>query len=97
MCIRDRLYHMYRFFDNLPNVYCPGLIDSLKLAKLLFKEAKLTLREKIKWYRYNMAIRKVYAKAIQDFLQFVELGDEALDKQHELLCGMPPIAPVKHS
>lgn len=91
------LYHMYRFFDNLPNVYCPGLIDSLKLAKLLFKEAKLTLREKIKWYRYNMAIRKVYAKAIQDFLQFVELGDEALDKQHELLCGMPPIAPVKHS
>jgi len=90
------LYHMYRFFGNVPDTYKPGLIDTLKLAKLLLKEAKLSLAEKIKWFRYNQELRAVYAKVIADFLKIVKQGDDALDKQHELLCGAPPVAPAKY-
>lgn len=90
------LYHMYRFFGNLPETYRPGFIDTLKLAKLLLNEAKLSFAEKIKWFRYNQQLRAVYAKVIADFLKIVKQGDEALDKQHELLCGVPPVAPAKY-
>lgn len=90
------LYHMYRFFGNLPEIYSPGFIDTLKLVKLLLNEAKLSFAEKIKWFRYNQKLRAVYAKVIADFLKIVKQGDEALDKQHELLCGVPPVAPAKY-
>ncbi len=89
------LYHMYRFFGNLPDVYKPSVVDTLRLVKLLLNEAKLSFGEKIKWFRYNQELRVVYAKVIADFLKIVKQGDEALDKQHELLCGVPPVAPAK--
>jgi len=89
------LYHMYRFFGNLPETYQPGLIDTLRLVKLLFNEAKLSSAEKIKWFRYNQKLRAVYAKTIADFLNIVKQGEDVLDKQHELLCGVPPVAPEK--
>lgn len=89
------LYHMYRFFGNLPETYQPGLIDTLRLVKLLFNEAKLSSAEKIKWFRYNQKLRAVYAKTIADFLNIVKQGEDVLDKQHELLCGVPPVAPAK--
>eukprot|EP01012_Entosiphon_sulcatum_P054517 TRINITY_DN75373_c0_g1_i1.p1 TRINITY_DN75373_c0_g1~~TRINITY_DN75373_c0_g1_i1.p1 ORF type:complete len:195 (+),score=23.59 TRINITY_DN75373_c0_g1_i1:45-587(+) len=90
------LYHMYRFFGNLPQAYNPGIKDALRLAKLLIKEGQLNITEKIKWFRYNQELRAVYAKVITDFLKIVKEGDVALDKQHELLCGVPPVAPAKY-
>lgn len=88
------LYHMYKFFGYLPEAYTPSFTDMLRLAKQLLAEKQLSVAEKYKWFRYNVSIRKRLSIAINDFLSVAKKGDKVLDKEHEELCGVPPVAPA---
>ena len=84
-------YHFHKFFGYKPAPGGPSFMNNLRMAKTLVKENKISWTEKLKWWKYNMAINKASNKVVAVFNEAVEKGEAELDRMHQQLCGKPPI------
>lgn len=88
------LYHMYKFFGVKYNVHNYKIMDYLRLVNLLRKAEKLSLSDKVKWFKYNLDLHKGLVAASKAINEAIEKGEEFMDEEHKRLCGKPPI-PLK--
>lgn len=85
------MYHMYKFFGIVYDIPKTRIIDYLRLVNLLRKAEGISMTGKIKWWKYNMELKRGREKAILAVRAAIERGDDFFDKQHQEICGRPPI------
>lgn len=84
-------YHCYKFFGLVYDRPRFTTTRYLRLAKLLLKAEGVSLAEKLKWWKYNIATMNGRIKANDAVRNAIAKGDEYFDKEHQELCGKPPI------
>ena len=92
------MYMRYRHFGfTYPKVKGKKNIrKELGKLKLILLAQPMSIREKIKWIRYNKVQEVAYKEAVARFHDALATGEEELDKVHQELCGKPPI-PLKQA
>lgn len=88
------LYFRYRHFGFLQERPSYNLRTKLSTLKTLFWRTRLSFSERLRWWKYNIEIRRAQAKAYDILVNALTKGEEELDKVHTTICGAPPI-PVK--
>jgi rhamnosyltransferase len=87
------MYFRYRHFGFLYEKPAISLLNRLRLLKVLVKNLGIN-SSVFKWYRYNVLNHKAAKDAHTLFMKSLAAGEEELDRQHQQLCGTPPI-PLK--
>ena len=88
------LYFRYKHFGYITPLPSGGMLQKVRLAKMIFLKKELTIREKIAWWKYNLVQQRAIYDAIKVFKQALQVSEKNLDAVHEQWCGKPPI-PVK--
>lgn len=88
------MYHLYKFFDLIPEMPNYDIMSNLRLINVIRKAEGIPLKDKIKWWRYNISTRNGLIRATKEIRDAIAKGEDFLDAQHQELCGKPPI-PVK--
>lgn len=85
------MYHMYKFYGLQYKEPEYTLKSYLSMAMLLWKAKSVPLKDKIKWWNYNIGIWKQLKKSVRAINEAIAKGEDYLDKQHQEFCGKPPI------
>lgn len=88
------LYFRYKHFNYVSAIPKKGLMDQLRTIKTIWQSNPLNPQEKLNWVKYNKNQFDAMLEAHKIFTQALSKGEEELDKEHERLCGKPPI-PLK--
>jgi rhamnosyltransferase len=88
------MYSRYKQFGFIAPAPALTIRKEMSFIKWLVHALGPDLKNIIKWYRYNVVNFKAAAQSHRLFIQLLEQGEEALDKKHEEICGIPPI-PLK--
>jgi rhamnosyltransferase len=85
-------FHFYKYFGYKPSYIDNGIMRKLRDVKLLLTERKLTLSDKLKWYKYNHVVRKKLNEATTIFLNSLSQSEDSLIQVHNQLCAEIPQA-----
>ncbi len=87
------MYFRYRHFGFLYEKPKTTLLQKMRLIKVLIKNLGVNTAV-CKWYRYNLTNHRAVINAHELFTKALAAGEQELDRQHQQLCGKPPI-PLK--
>ena len=83
LCLRNRL------FGDVPDCPTAGFRFYASVARTLLKEKALSVRERVRWFRFNHTHRKALKRAVRDFLKALRSGETAVQSLHERCVGKP--------
>ena len=91
-------YHFNKYFNTIPRVGGNGLMENLRVLKLLLRESKIPFAEKWKWFRYNYTYRRAVTQSNRLFLENFQssLGDSLEKKYMELSHNIPQARIIKN-
>ncbi len=90
------MYFRYRQFKFLYSKPFLTIKSKLRILKTLFKHLGVDYRAVLHWYKYNINTHKAYARSYDVFMASLNKGETYLDKEHERLCGKPPVPMKKY-
>jgi rhamnosyltransferase len=85
-------YHFFKYFGQIPVVENQTVISMLRTIKLLFLERRLSLSEKIRWYRYNSAYQRAVRMSNRVFIDSIDKSNDELDAKYSEVCKIIPQA-----
>ncbi|MEP7278868.1 MAG: glycosyltransferase family 2 protein [Bacteroidota bacterium] len=88
------MYFRYKQFRLMPVQPVLTLRRKLSIIKCLLLSLSPSVKDILKWYRYNTKNYGATIKSYRQFVQSLRQGEEALDNKHTALCGIPP-SPLK--
>jgi rhamnosyltransferase len=87
------LYYRYKILGYVPPSARLSIKQHLSIIRILLRE-DITLKEKWKWWVYNLNDFHQSKKAFHVFLDALNEGQMNLDKIHQDYCGVPPMAQI---
>lgn len=85
-------YFSYRLFGLKPDLLPePQLKQKISWIKSIIKAGIFNPIKIFYWYKYNLLKYSARRKAVLDFYSSLLAGEEFLDKEHQRICGKPPI------
>ena len=85
------MYFRYKQFQFLYKKPLLTLRFRISILKTLFKRLGFDMKVFLYWYKYNINNHKSFVRSYKFFMASLNKGEVYLDKEHELLCGKPPI------
>ena len=85
-------YYEFKLFGLRPSLEHSVLRNILVAGKILLKESKLSWKEKVGWFLFNIRYWMVLKDTIRRFNRAVTKGEKALDLEYREICKRPPQA-----
>lgn len=88
------LYLRYKHFGYIYPKPQKTIREMLSTVKVIWISKPLSISEKLKWLSYNLNQWNAMKEAHAVFMNALKNGEDALDKEHDKICGKPPV-PLK--